>query len=125
MTQFLQTYNEVKAWLWKHDVQNHIINDDLSVDVRGSVFLDKKKLSVFPIQFGTIDGNFYCQNNELVSLLGSPIKVNGMFICSDNELTSLEFSPERVGSDFRCSNNPIQDLSLFKTIVYGSFECEN
>ena len=36
----------------------------------------------------------------------SEVRVNGSFWCNNNQLTSLEGSPEKVGGDFYCYNNP-------------------
>ena len=44
-----------------------------------------------------IKGDFFCSDNPLTSLEGSPEKVGGNFFCSDNQLTSLEGSPEKIG----------------------------
>ena len=51
-----------------------------------------------------IKGNFICPDcNSIVSLKGSPEKVEGTFSCiSCSSLTSLEGAPKEVGGDFYC-----------------------
>lgn len=121
----LSTEAEIKLWLRKMDIQDYRINSDLTVDAIGSVFLDRKNLTFLPIQFGTIGGNFYCHNNKLTTLKGSPNTVYGMFQCSNNELKSLQHAPQLVTEDFRCSDNPITSLEYSPQYVKGNFECEH
>jgi hypothetical protein len=121
----LKTKAQIIAWLRKMDVQDYTINSDLTVDVIGSVFLDRKNLTHLPIQFSTIGGNFYCQFNQLSSLEGSPHTVYGMFNCSNNLLKTLEFSPNKVNGDFRCSDNPITSFNYAPKEIKENFECEN
>jgi hypothetical protein len=67
-------------------------------------------------------GYFYCQDNQLTSLEGTPKKVGGNFSCSNNNLTSLEGSPERLGSYFNCSrniNNLLTDVRGFPEYYRG------
>lgn len=61
----LKTKAEIQAWLDKMGVENYIINNDLTVDVNGSVDLDRKGLIEIPVQFGIVTGNFYCNENDL------------------------------------------------------------
>ena len=44
------------------------------------------------IKFGKVDGWFYCDNNQLVSLEGCPFSVGG-FYCRNNK---KQFSEEEV-----------------------------
>lgn len=121
----LTTEKEIITWLRQMDVQDYRINEDLTVDVIGSTFLDRKNLTYFPVQFGTIGGNFYCQFNQLTSLEGAPHTVYGMFNCIGNQLTTLEFSPTKVNGDFRCSDNPLSSLEYATPEVKENFECLN
>ena len=54
-------------------------------------------------------GDFYCTNNMITSLEGSPEKIDGEFNCSYNKLTTLEYCPKEVGL-FRVESNPLIDL---------------
>ena len=98
---------KIKQWLDKVGIINYTINEDGTVDVNGDVDLEGKKLKEIPVQFGFVDGSFYCGINQLTSLRGSPEKVGGGFYCNDNQLTSLEGSPETVSGSFYCSNNSV------------------
>lgn len=56
------------------------------VNVTGDVYLTNLNLREIPITFGKVDGNFYCEHNELMSLVGCPSEVCGLiFDCSHNK----------------------------------------
>ncbi len=74
----------------KYNITNYTINSDGSIDVNGDVSLSYKGLSELPLKFGIVSGSFYCSNNNLTSLEGSPIELGGSFWCNGNKLTSLE-----------------------------------
>jgi len=89
----------------QYDIENYSINSDGSVDVNGDVALHEEEISVIPLKFGKVTGNFSCLGNYLTSLDGCPATVGGDFRCGYNVLTSLEGSPHTVGGDFYCSYN--------------------
>lgn len=97
----------IKKWLDGNGISNYSINSDLTVDVNGDVFLANRNLSEFPefIQFETVKGNFYCQNNRLRSLEGAPNYVGKSFLCNGNMLRSLKGAPDTVDGNFFCQNN--------------------
>jgi hypothetical protein len=64
----------------------------------------------------TVEGGFYCRNNNLASLEGAPQTVEGNFDCSYNKLTNLEGAPQTVEGNFDCSYNP--NLSKDEIIKY-------
>lgn len=43
-SQFLQTREEIEAWLQKMKIKNYTINDDLTVDVDGAVYIFDRML---------------------------------------------------------------------------------
>ena len=94
----------------KYDITNYNINEDGSVDVDGSVDLDYCKLTKLPLKFGVVTLDFYCRNNQLTTLEGSPESVGGNFNCNGNNLTDLKGSPKSIGGGFYCSNNPIESI---------------
>ena len=96
----LKTKNGIENWLKKYEIQNYTINNDLTVDVDGDVYLYYKKLKQIPIKFDIIKGYFNCSNNYLTSLDFCPKEVGGNFNCSWNELISLDGCPKSVGGDF-------------------------
>lgn len=55
-----------------YDITDYSINDDGSIDVYNDVNLDYKGLSKLPLKFRRVRGNFYCDNNKLKTLDGSP-----------------------------------------------------
>jgi hypothetical protein len=76
----------ITEWLDKMNVKNYIINDDLTIDVDGHVYLSSKNLDKFPdyIQFNVVNGDFRCKYNSLTSLRGCPKHVKGYFYCGKN-----------------------------------------
>ena len=75
---------------------------------KGNLNLQDLNLTVLPemLKDITVDGDFYCGNNNLTTLKNSPKTVGGSFGCSSNKLISLEGAPKFVGEDFMCRFNP-------------------
>lgn len=109
--QFLTKKSEVIAWLEKVGVKNYTIDKNLVVDVNGPVHIDGCfNLQYLPVQFGYVDGDFYCVSNGLLSLKGSPHYVEGNFNCGLNNLTSLIGGPSTVQGNYLCANNQLTSL---------------
>ena len=142
----LKTRVAVKKWLDRMVIENYTIHDDLSVDVKGNVYISNRNLKELPVQFNKVTSHFDFSINELTSLKGCPQVVGGDFDCSRNLLTSLEYgssyvkgsydccnndlidlkySPEHVGIDFICNNNSIKTLKYSPGLVNGNFDCHN
>ena len=77
------------------------------VNVLGNVNISAKKLKKIPVKFGRVEGYFWCHNNQLTSLEGSPQSVGRDFDCYNNQLTHLEGGPRSVGGYFNCHNNQL------------------
>ena len=71
--------NNIIKFLSDNLIKNYTINEDLSVDVIGDVFINELKLNEIPIQFGKVSGSFDCSYNFLTTLKGCPISVGGDF----------------------------------------------
>jgi len=91
------------------NINKYKIDKDLIINVRGDVFLSRRKIIELPeyIQFGKVIGDFWISGNGLISLRGCPRIVTGYFSCTDNNLTSLEGGP-KLASHFLCYNNKKQ-----------------
>jgi hypothetical protein len=113
----------IKDWCKELHISNYVIEDGL-VNVSASVELYCRKLGKIPIQFGKIAGDFYCHDNKLVSLEGSPKEVLGGFYCRYNKLISLKGGPIKVGVDFICESNKLTSLKGGPKKV-NLFNCEN
>jgi len=109
----------------------YTINDDRTIDVSGSVDLSQMNLPKIPFKFRNVSGNFYCGDNKLKNLYGSPVNVGGEFSCSySHHLTSLDGAPDNVANDFYCCFCPKLPYSeLFKivdrvkgNIYYSSYQ---
>jgi hypothetical protein len=117
----LKTKNEIKNWLIQYGVDDYNILDDLTVDVAGPVFLNYRFLTEIPVQFGVVQGGFFCAENKLTSLKGSPHTVQGAFHCENNNLANLKYAPKVVNDDFNCIGNPIKNMKGFNTQIDGLF----
>ena len=101
----------ITSWLDEYGIKNYALNAKGEIDVDGDVDLSSKGLTEFPsfIQFGTVKGNFFCDNNRLTTLKGAPIEVSKVFDCAHNGLVSLEGAPLRA-KYFDCSSNKLKSL---------------
>jgi hypothetical protein len=109
-----------------YEINNYTINQDGSIDVKGSVYLLAKQITQIPLRFNKVSGYFNCSTNKLSSLKGCPNEVGGSFTCSYNrELTTLEYCPEIVGGELACDNCSITSLEGCTKEVGRSFLCYN
>jgi hypothetical protein len=97
------------AWLNKICDNNWSLNAKGQVDITGSFDCAAENLTDFKgIQFGIVNGSFYCEGNkDLKSLKGAPIVVNGSFHCDKTGITTLEYAPRKVRANVyfdKCKN---------------------
>lgn len=111
------TKEDIISWLKAKDIKKYVIHEDLTVDVNQNVLLSNCKLESFPIQFGVVNGDFDCSNNNLISLKGSPYKVKGAFDCANNNLVSLLNGPSFVGKNYIANNNQLEDLEYISPYI--------
>ncbi len=99
-----------------YEITNYSINNDGTVDVNGTVDISGNwyngygKLTKLPLKFGRVTGSFYCNDNELITLEGSPKEVGGDFSCKYNKLQNLLGGPKEVGGYYNCVNNKLTSL---------------
>ena len=95
----------VEEFLKRKDIKK---NSDGSYDVIGNAEVDmgQRRLKKIPLKFNKVH-DFYCEENELTSLEGSPRFVQGEFWCQYNQLTSLKGAPDLVGGNFDASFNDL------------------
>lgn len=117
--QFFKTKDEISDWLSKMHIKKYTINNDLTVDTHeDEVNITHMQLDCIPVQFNIVKGIFYCNDNNLTSLKGSPkylipSRYIPSFYCYKNKLTSTEYCTPNIDSDFYCSNNNIFNLKGF------------
>ena len=122
---FLTDIDKITYWLDHMKIINYTINDDLTVDVDGDVYISYKNLAEIPVNFNKVHGYFDCRNNELISLEGCPNIIGKSFNCSNNRLTSLVGCPSTINGSFNCYNNYITSLKYCPTTINGDFDCRN
>ncbi|MHA1883074.1 MAG: hypothetical protein ACTSUO_08520 [Candidatus Thorarchaeota archaeon] len=98
-------------------------NEDGTWSCKGNVDLGRLNLKKLPVKFKRVEGNFYCDHNQLTSLDGAPEYVGKDFDCSHNQLTTLEGGPKRVEGYFYCEHNQLTSLEGAPEYVGGSFDC--
>ena len=86
---FLKTSDEISEWLDLMDVKNYIINDDLTVDVKGNVLLDKKRLNNLPVKINHVSGSFLISKNFLNNMKWHENSSINIYIFSCLARTSL------------------------------------
>ena len=108
------------------DRVERLIRDYIRNGGKGDLRLDSMNITKLPsiLLNVTVDGNFYCYENNLTSLENSPKFVYGHFSCASNNLTSLKGSPEYVGG-FNCRFNKLKTLVGAPKKVGGFFICRN
>lgn len=121
----LDNKEDIKAWLDKYYITDYHINEDLTVDVNGNVWLTDKKLTTIDVQFNIVNGHFNCSLNQLTTLKGCPKTVVGNFVCSQNQLKSLESGPKMVAGNYVCHNNQLKSLEGSPKNIKGKFDCSD
>jgi len=107
----------------RYGMTNYTINPDGSIDVDGVVNLSVEGLTKLPLKFNKINGDFWCDNNEITSLEGSPIEVNNGFYCYSNKLTSFKYTSKIIRGTFNCEWNNIKTFEYFPSYVKNRFYC--
>jgi hypothetical protein len=94
----------------RYRIEKYTINDDLSIDVDGSVDLSNSFITHLSVQFNKISGDFNIRHNFLTRLKGCPRIVGGVFDCSFNNLSDLKFGPYIVTGDYICHTNELINI---------------
>ena len=98
------------------------VNSEGLVDVEGSFYCYGQELEDFlGIRFGKVSGNFFCGDNQLRTLEGSPREVGESFYCDGNQLRTLEGAPSEVGGVFYCDRNPLISLEGAPDVIGVQF----
>ena len=124
-------FDSIKAEEFFESASVEEINNVLQVLPDGykldcDVDLSKRGLTELPdFSRVVVNGDFYCEENQLVSLRGAPREVGGLFYCSHNKLISLKDGPVVVGGDYNCSNNQLDSLEDGPNKVRGDYNCSN
>lgn len=110
--------------------RNYTINDDLSVDVKGSVNLydglcssgidaELNEFATIMVKFGKVTGDFNCSSMRLTSLKNAPHTVMKSFYCADNMLKSLKHFPRYVGKDIDIGDNLLSRFTGLPKDIHG------
>jgi hypothetical protein len=115
----------VKLNIINYCMQRLIENEDNSYDCNESFLVNDCLVykGKFIIKFNKINGFFYCCENNLISLEGSPEIIKGDFYCHNNKLTNLKYCPKKIGGCVDCSHNQLISLKFCPKKINGSFMC--
>ena len=105
------TMKEIHDLCKEYEIKNYTINNDMSIDIDGDVFLNYMYIEELPLNFNRVKGSFYCSKCGLISLKGSPEYVGGEFMCEENKLKTLADGPLFVKGDFSCDLNQLKELN--------------
>lgn len=101
----------IKVKCLRYNINNYSINKDGTIDVNGDVDLEKRNLIKIPFKFSRVEGDFYCNDNRLISLEGAPRHLGGSICLSNNRLTSLKHFPENIfGHLILLQDNPVTEI---------------
>lgn len=100
-----------------YGIKKLIINDDLSVDVKGDVDLSGKMMTKLPLVFNRVWGSFSISENQLKTLEGCPSIIDGDFFAYNNQLVSLKGGPTKVGGEYSISDNHLASLDGLSTEI--------
>jgi hypothetical protein len=102
--------HQIEKWLKKYEIVNYTINKDLTIYVLGDVSLSEKHIKEFPdyIQFNRVDGQFFCNDNNLISFRGFPYTVGGLVGCSCNNIKTLDYIPKEIGTCLFLEHNTVK-----------------
>lgn len=116
-----QNIIDIERTCLQYQIENYSINSDGSIDVDGNVDLSSRNLTILPIKFKRIMGDFHIQNNQLATLYGSPIAIGRNFNCFNNLLTNFSGGPKWVGGDLYAYNNKLSILKGSPHEVVGNY----
>jgi hypothetical protein len=119
--EFIEPTNE-NLILFGLDPENVTINQDNEIEYKGDVNLSNRGLTKIPFDFKKVDGSFYCNNNQLISLKGSPNIVSGNFYCYNNQIISSGEINYNVSGNFYCHNNLVVYSKNNKLIEHFDIE---
>src|SRR5574343_1374438 len=119
-----ESFEDIDKICREYGITKYAINPDGSINVNNFIWISNCNLTKLPIKFSKSLG-FYCENNKLKTLEGSPVEVNGNFFCGDNKLTSFEFAPKIIRGTLDCCNNNIKTFEHFPNFIKNHFFCDN
>jgi len=136
----------IEKWLKEHDINDYIINNDLTIDLDHSLSFYFEPTSNLPkyIQFNHVNGEVNLTSTGVTSLRGFPKTIKGSLYLGRNNLKSLKYCPQgeinslmifknsitslkgcpsKIYNNFNCTNNPLKSLNYMPTYIGGDFIC--
>ena len=110
--------NNIINLLKEYNITKYRISPDGFIDVDEDVDFSGKNLTEIPFKIRTINGNFYCNDNQLKTFKNFPTIINGNCYCYNNKLSNFKNSPLKcITGDFFCNNNKLNSLVGSPTIM--------
>jgi hypothetical protein len=89
---------QIRKWLDEHKIKNYTINPDLTIDVKGDLFIEED-LPDF-INFNRVLADCVVWHTNVTTLRGVPKYVSGNFECLRTSIETLEYCPIEIGGSF-------------------------
>lgn len=114
---------KIENLIKRYKLKNCTINDDLLVDVDGSISFYHNTFTKLPIPFGHVKGSFLLHSCEkLITLEGTPQQVDKNFIITNSPLLmSLEHGPTRVDGSYGIVKGKLKNLEHVPTVIGEDF----
>ena len=116
---------KIEEWLKQHKITNYTINEDLTIDVNGNVYLNnyvEKELPEY-IQFNNVSKKFVLWHSNIVNLRGCPVTCESFGCIKCDNLSSLKGCPKIVDRFEVNSCNKLEDLVGSPKTVKGEINC--
>jgi hypothetical protein len=111
--------DEIRRLCDYYNIPNYTINDDMSIDVSGDIWLCHKHLKELPLKFRYVSNDFSCYSNILTTLEGSPVSIGGSFRCNNNRISNFKGAPKSISGLASYQHNYIRDIyNITKTTEY-------
>jgi len=122
----IEDFKNIKVIIGNVRIHEITYLSGLDIDeVTGFFYCSNNSLTSLEGSPTTVNGGFYCSNNKLNSLEGGPTIAKGSYYCFINNITSLEGAPATFNGYFDCNTNKLTSLEGAPTTINGWFDCSN
>jgi len=112
----MEVLNKILPYIVVNNNTTYNVNDDLSIDIHGSVqfkthykerdYIRKVKFDKLPVKFNKIYGDFYASDIGINTLEGFPEYIDGDLHIDQNNLYDLKYLPKVITGKIYCNDNP-------------------
>jgi hypothetical protein len=98
----------ITEWLDYYGIQNYTINDDMSVDIDGSVLIDRRHIPRLDVKFRNVSNEFFINKCGLESMNNLPISCKCVTLTNNNinEISNVPLNCQYLN----LNNNKITEI---------------